>query len=63
MPYRNVYRALSPADFSFVDETSGFAAAVCQEGQSLNAIYTMAIRSGAAEPEDIPTDTDYNCPT
>lgn len=62
MPYRSLYRALSPADFSFVSESTAYLGVIAEEGQPLNTSFSIAVRSGAVNPgEDNPPDSTYVC--
>lgn len=61
LPYRSVYRAFSPADFSFIEDTDAYLGAVVAEGNSLNLSFDLAVRSGAVEPEDAAIDESYVC--
>jgi hypothetical protein len=61
MPYRSMYRLLSPADFDYVPETAAHLGVVAQEGQPLNTTYNLAVRPGAVESEDNPPDNSYVC--
>ncbi len=61
LPYRSIYRALSAADFSFVDDNSAYLGTVMQEGQPLNTSYQTAVRSGLPESEDQPASAVYGC--
>jgi hypothetical protein len=61
MPYRSLYRALSTAEFAYVDPASAYLGVVAQEGQPVNANFTIAVRPGAIESEDEPIDTSYVC--
>lgn len=62
IPYRSLYRGLSAAEFSFVDSASAYLGTVCQEGQAVNTIYTVAVKPGAVDPSENPPDTSYVCP-
>ncbi len=62
VPYRSMYRALSAADFAFVDPNGAFLGAVVGEGQPLNTNYNLAVKSGAPDPSENPPDGSYNCP-
>lgn len=61
MPYRSMYRALNTADLAFVPSTAAYLGVVTQEGRPLNAVFNIAVRPGAVEPEDQPANTDYMC--
>lgn len=62
VPYRSLYRQLSAADLAFVDNTSAYLGAVCQEGQPLNVGYNIAVKSGAPSVDENPADNSYVCP-
>lgn len=62
VPYRSLYRQLSAAEFAFVDNTSAYIGAVCQEGQPLNTGYNIAVKSGAPSVDENPADSSYVCP-
>jgi Putative phage tail protein len=62
VPYRSLYRQLSAAEFAFVDNTSAYIGAVCQEGQPLNTGYNIAVKPGAPSVDENPTDSSYVCP-
>lgn len=61
MPYRSMYRLLSPADFDYLPETGAHLGVVAQEGQPLNTTFNIAVRPGAVESEDNPPDNSYVC--
>lgn len=62
IPYRSLYRGLSAAEFSFVDNASAYVGTVCQEGQVVNTTYAIAVKPGAVDPSENPPDTSYVCP-
>jgi len=62
IPYRSLYRGLSAAEFSFVDNASAYVGTVCEEGQAVNATYSIAVKPGAVDPSENPPDTSYVCP-
>lgn len=61
LPYRSVYRAFSPADFSFIENTDAYLGVVADAGNPLNQSFDIAVRSGAVEPEDAAPDGSYLC--
>lgn len=61
LPYRSLYRSLSPSEFGFLNNESAYLGAVCQEGQPLNVGYDIAVRSGLPTPDDNPPDNSYVC--
>lgn len=63
MPYRSLYRELSPADFDYLSDTSAYLGSVCEMGQPLNNSYTTAVKYGTISTDELPPDTSYVCPT
>lgn len=61
LPYRSLYRSLSPAELAFVDNDSAYLGVVCEEGQPLNMNYTIATRSGAPTLDDEPPNDSFIC--
>lgn len=61
IPYFMLAGNLRRADLAYVDQNDGFIGTVCGQGKSLNAGYRMAVRSGAATPEDEPNTADFFC--
>lgn len=63
LPYRNLYRALNPADFAFIQNSGAYLATVADEGQPLNTSYQTAVKSGSPDiGTETPPDGSYTCP-
>lgn len=61
IPYVVLARQMRPADFAYVEDDAGYLGVVLEEGQPLNAGYKVAVRSGAAGPDDIPSSSASYC--
>lgn len=59
--YRDVYRANSAAELAAIGESAGYIAAVAEQGQPMNASFSLGVRKSAPTPDDEPTSTDYFC--
>lgn len=61
VPYFMLVANLSRADLDYVQPTDGYLGTVCARGKSLNIGYRIAVRSGAATPDDQPVSQEFFC--
>lgn len=62
VPYRSLYRALSAAEFDYVDPVTARLGVICAQGQPTNISYTMGVKSGAVDlGTESAVDGSYYC--
>ncbi len=60
-PYFLLAARMAPADLDYVTDDGGYMAVVNSKGKATNVSIQIAVRDGASEPEDAPTDDSYFC--
>lgn len=61
MPYFLVNHTTSTANLATIDPAAGFVGTMVGRGKSINVGYKIAVRDGAATPEDYPSETTQYC--
>jgi hypothetical protein len=61
MPYFLVNHTTSTADLATIDPAAGFIGTMVGRGKNINVGYKIAVRDGAATPEDYPNTTNQYC--
>lgn len=60
-PYFLLAARMAPADLDYVKDDGGYMAVVNSKGKASNVSIQIAVRDGASEPEDEPSDDSYFC--